>query len=627
MYLSIIGYEDISLVDGPRDGGRDVNCSRSDLRIQLSVRKDWKIKINEEATKTQKAGFKHFVYVTNRAINQGDEQDFIQEKYCCKGNVDVYIHDLNKIVTALSRPGVIRRSCERLGLLVPPKIEATADEIAMSTMLLFSPEARKTREEIISANIRAHLFKLPGDNENDIILAITNKIPGENVAQATKTIISRLQSSGKIKGPSTSLSLSVSENDTMMAAEMEFLTAAEVDIKMLSHETSLSYDHSKELLYLALDLLVRNRDLNGPGATEEALRSFMAKHNLNKIRDKVYGVLSQAASAKFKQYGETIDMILSTNTFDIYRSLGGQTQIKVVLDASVAMPLLFTLEFGAVKSRYGVAARAFIDSCKAHGFDMVVPQCYLNEMASHGNRALEKVDTFNAFTEELHQTLRYSRNAYISHYMEIKETFISEGKELSLIKFLNHFGVTKGRPLYRIENFLRSMLEKHNIGCIPGDKVRPEVFDSIFKEKPNAQRIIVEHDAIVCTTLMNDDKNGFVFSTWDNVLIKVVEGISRVLVDTPPRVIDFLSMAQRMDTENDCNYELLSSLLYMDEAVARKLAEKIDKINTVERAFELNDLIEKSKQRFGPSWVLKPDDIASLGHEESPSISLEMETF
>ena len=69
LYLGAQRYRDLSIVDGSGDGGRDVTCSRSDLRIQLSVRRDWENKINEEAAKTAAAGVKHLIYVTNRAIS------------------------------------------------------------------------------------------------------------------------------------------------------------------------------------------------------------------------------------------------------------------------------------------------------------------------------------------------------------------------------------------------------------------------------------------------------------------------------------------------------------------------------------------------------------------------------
>ena len=77
-------------------------------------------------------------------------------------------------------------------------------------------------------------------------------------------------------------------------------------------------------------------------------------------------------------------------------------------------------------------------------------------------------------------------------------------------------------------------------------------------------------------------------------------------------MIDFLSMAQGQDIEVDQSYELLSSLIYTEERAAQKLAEKIDKINSVEQAYKLRALIENARQRDGASWSLKPEDVAPL---------------
>jgi hypothetical protein len=125
MYLEQIGYRDLSVVDGVGDGGRDVVCSRADLRIQLSVRKDWDKKINEEALNTLSAGKRHLIFVTNRIISPQVEQEFLDSGYSQKGNVDLTIADLRRIATALTRPGVIHRAYEMLGMAVP--VELTAE--------------------------------------------------------------------------------------------------------------------------------------------------------------------------------------------------------------------------------------------------------------------------------------------------------------------------------------------------------------------------------------------------------------------------------------------------------------------------------------------------------------------
>lgn len=618
MYLSVLGYKELSMVDGTGDGGRDVICSRNDLRIQLSVRKDWQKKINEEANNTKISGHRHLIYVTNKIISPDAEQDFLQKIYKYKGEVDVSIHDLKRIVTALARPGVIRSAYEHLGMAVPVTLDASPNDIALSTLLLFSKEANELRETVIEANAKAQLLKKQAVTEDALVQLVANSIPGTNIERQARAAISRLRSAGKIVGNPSSLCLSATEQETMKGAETEFLAAVQADVEALSKVTMLSNDDAKQLLDLALELLMRGRELNGAGPAEESLRSFMASRNLNRRREMIFEVLSKTKSATFKQYGATIDRVFSTNTFDIYRALGRRTDIVMVLDASVAMPVIFGLEFGAVKSRYGIAALALKDACKAHNIKMVVPRCYLNEMASHGMGALDKIEIYNNLHEDARISLRASGNAYLSHYTHIRETMHSSGDELRLEEFLSHFGIVSGSPLNRIENKISSILESHNISILSNGRYEPDIFKLIDEKKPHDKKLLIEHDAIVCSRLKDDDTQGFIFATWDKIIIEIVEGISRVLADNPARVIDFLSMAQGQYIEVEQNYELLSSLIYTEERAAQKLAEKIDKINSVEQTYKLSALIEAARQRDGASWSLKPEDVAPLLDTETP---------
>ncbi len=178
MYLTRQGYRDLSIVDASGDGGRDVICSRDDLRIQLSVRKDWENKINEEAANALRAGKRHLIYVTNRAISPQAEQSFRDSKFNRKGEVDVSIHDLNVNATALAQPGTIRRSYEMLGMAPDPIISATPKEIAISTVLLFGREAKELRDNIFEANVRAWLLKHPGCSESILTHELSMILPG-----------------------------------------------------------------------------------------------------------------------------------------------------------------------------------------------------------------------------------------------------------------------------------------------------------------------------------------------------------------------------------------------------------------------------------------------------------------
>lgn len=613
MYLERLGYKELSVVDGTGDGGRDVTCSRDDLRIQLSVRKDWQKKINEEAANTKNAGRRHLIYVTNRIINPTAEQDFFEHTYAYKGEVEVSIADLRRITTVLTRPGVINRSYELLGMAVPDEVHADPKEIAVSSVLLFSAEARELREEIVEANVRAQLLRQPGMSEKAVKDALINILPGPNVERDASAALSRLRTAKRISGPASAVELAPEVREMMEAAEAELLAARMADIASLVEVTGLNEDGAGELLDIALELLIRSRDLNGAGPAEEQLRNFLASHQLSRRRAKIYDALAATSSARIRQHGQTLDRIFSTNSFDIYRALGRRTNVQLVLDASVAMPVLFGLSFGSSRSRYGVSALALRDACIAHGISMVVPNAYLNEMAYHGLvGALDRLEIYDALPKEAQTSLKASRNAYLSHFAHISETLKAQGEDLTLKEFLEHFGIVGGRPLYKVENRIRTLLDGFGIKVIEDKRYDQQVRNRIVEEKPHEYSKIVDHDAIVVTMLKNDNNKGFVFATWDKVLIDLVQDLTRVYADTPARVVDFLSMAGGQEFEREESFELLSTLLHIDERPAAKLASLIDKIASVDMAYKLDRIVTEARAKKGQDWSLSPSDIAPL---------------
>ncbi len=609
MYLEERGYKDLSIVDGTGDGGRDVVCSRGDLRIQLSVRKDWETKINDEALKTREAGKRHLIFVTNRPIGPEAEQQFLDTRYKEKGHIDVTIADLRRVSTALARPGVIRRSYEMLGMAVPLELHADPKDIAISTMLLFSQEARELRDEVIEANLRAQLLRRPETSEPALIQLVATAIPGENVDRAAKSALTRLRIAGRVQKAENGLWLSDGELLLMQAAETEFLAARKADVAALTEVTGLESEAAEKLLDIALELLVRNRDLDGQGPLETSLSSFLAEHGLSRKRSVVYHALAATATARLRQYGATVDQIFSTNSFDIYRSLGRRTDLYMVLDASVAMPVLFGLAFVEAKSRYGLAATALKRACDAHGIKMVVPRVYLNEMAAHGQGVLGWLEIYNSLPAEARETLRASENAYISHYTHISETLRQQGDKLDLNQFLGYFGISKGKSLDSIENRIQTILDQQNIKVIADGVYHQDIRNRIQREKLNQPKILIDHDAIVVTMLKDMDQKGFVLATWDKVIIDLVEELARVYADTPARVIDFLSMATGEDFECEQSYELMTTLLHIDERAAAPLAQKIEQIRSVEQAYKLDAFIREAREHKDETWSLSPQDI------------------
>lgn len=619
LYLGAQRYRNLSIVDGTGDGGRDVTCSRNDLRIQLSVRRDWENKINEEAANSAAAGKTHLIYVTNRAITPKAEEAFRASKFRFAGQIDVSIHDLNRISTALARPGRIKRAYEMMGASVAPKMHATPAEIAVSSLLLFGQEASELREQVVDANVRAWLLRHPNSHEETLVDEVVKALPGASPVKAVLSAISRLRTSGHIVGPSDAMALSKDETARMQSAEDEFLLARQADITSIMTVTSLSAEEAAQLLGLATETLLTGEDLNGGDVQAESVRQFLSARKLSRRRAEIYRVLSECAIARHFQYAKTLNEIFSTNTFDIYRALGGKTDVTMVLDTSVALPMLFGLEFQAATSRYAVGASTLLDVCRSHEIAIMVPRSYVNEMAAHGLRAIEFLDTYDALPDDLKPFLRGSGNAYLSHYSHIQTAMAKAGVEVTLAEFLSTFGIKKDAPIRRVENRILSMLESHGISTGMSAFYDADVRQQIAEAKPpHESKHIIDHDAAVCTNLINDSSRGYILATWDKILIEIVQGLARIYADSPARVTDFLSTVEGIDYEYDRSTELLTTLLHIDEHYVERVAAKIEAIKNPSQIYKLRSYVEEARSEGGDSWLPDTDDLSHFLDSSSP---------
>ncbi|WP_124902322.1 hypothetical protein [Burkholderia sp. Bp9004] len=595
LFLQSEGYRDLSIIDGTGDGGRDVSCSRTDLRIQLSVRKDWENKINSEADATRNAGKRHLIYITNRLIRDTDLAKFKNSKYKQKGEVELSVFDLNRISTSLSAPGTIKSAYERLGYLVQGKITATPKEIALSNLLLFSSEAKDLRQDVIESNIRAYIFKHPSSSNDDVVSAIGSSLPGIDIEHDARSALSRLIVRGEIVSNAGIVDLSIKTKNLMEAAEEDYTQSINKDVSSILEKYSLSVDDARRLIEMALEISAREGVLNGDGIQETALAEFISNHNLIRRKDELYEDLSKLSVARVSQYGKTLDHIFSTNTFDIYRALGRTTDVRMLLDSSVAMPLMFGLCFGSVRSRYSIAAAALHQLCQSHNISIAVPRCYVNEIVFHGKEALEFAQTYTALNEANKSALKASSNSYLSHYSHLRER--GELKEnYSLKDFLAHFGLSGNAPARQVENTIESILEDFGIEIISAGRWDADIRQEIADGKPGSPPIIIDHDASVCTFLKNSVDEGFIFSTWDKVMMSVVEGKSRIFASSPSRVADFLSMAGGSEMESTQSFNLLGSLLYCDERKAAALAARIERIESAEKAYEFQNLAAAARR-------------------------------
>lgn len=598
LFLSAKGYQSLAIVDGTGDGGRDVTCSWEHVRIQLSVQRSWEAKINKEALAAKNAGRKHLVYVTNRRIRDTERESFIQSKYTEVGVVELTVFDLDSIATSLSMPGRIAAAYEILGFVVSKKLTATPQEIALSNTMLFSKEAKELRDNALESSLKSQLFEAPGSTEATLLEIVTKSYGTTNVTRPAHSALQRLLVSGEVQQHGSVLQLSSTASAEICAAKQDFLQAKTLDLNNLCAKYSLTDSQADQLVKTALEIQARRGDFAGDEAYEIRLTQLISECNLNRRKIELYEDLSRLTCAKIAQYGDALNHIFSTDTFDIFRALGRSTKVVALLDASVAMPLLFGLSFATAKSRYGIGASALHDLCQSHQISIKVPQPYLNEMASHGKKALELLATYDLLGEESKGVLRASGNAYISHYSHIRGTSQFADK-LDLKQFLQHFGITPSAGLWSVENRLQTLLESFNIEVVSVPKGSEDIRGKIATLKRYDPAIIIDHDAAVCSYLKENTDAGFIFATWDYALTAIVESMSRIYADSPSRVVDFLSMSRGAAYETETTVSLLDSLIYCDERKVEALARKIEGIQSTELAFELQKFSDEARRANG----------------------------
>lgn len=80
----------------------------------------------------------------------------------------------------------------------------------------------------------------------------------------------------------------------------------------------------------------------------------------------------------------------------------------------------------------------------------------------------------------------------------------------------------------KIENRIEPLLNDFGVSIVRDGDYDVEIFKQIAHEKRYDPKVLIEHDARVCTYIREHDDAGYIMATWDKVVIDVVEGLSRV---------------------------------------------------------------------------------------------------
>jgi hypothetical protein len=176
-YLSLSGYSQTTLTDGPRDGGSDIGLYQlggnpEPLAVQVSIqRKGWQSKIRHDAqTARERLGRNHLVYITSRRIPNVDSQALSEELWSSQG-VTLRVIDGPAITSRFSE---LSKLSELVALLELPGAETrgrkeNAREDLAYSYAFFGADAASFRESGIDSAIASYVGRAKAPPSRDEI--------------------------------------------------------------------------------------------------------------------------------------------------------------------------------------------------------------------------------------------------------------------------------------------------------------------------------------------------------------------------------------------------------------------------------------------------------------------------
>ena len=215
-------------------------------------------------------------------------------------------------------------------------------------------------------------------------------------------------------------------------------------------------------------------------------------------------------------------------------------QIKIILDASVAIPYLISNLFLPAKGRFSRGSTYSVNIFKQKNCKITIPLDYLNECAAHLVGALNYCDNM----EEFEDSLQYSENGYVAHYYQLK--LAKEQVPDTLLKYLESISPAITRKSTHKSTMIRNVMadlqpiftdygvEFEYIDRIPEAFIR-EIQEEYAYALRNLSRKkaanLVEHDVRTLSHLKRDfseRSSQCICLTWDAVMMEVGRSINNI---------------------------------------------------------------------------------------------------
>lgn len=641
-----------SLTDGPNDGGGDfalyLNVGAVEpapIAVQVSVEKNWKSKIRKDAIKI-KSNLKitDMLYISSRRLPDA-EFIGIQDELRQTQGIRVQKMDSQSIASLTLNRALIPQVLQAMGISLPapssgPRLRHDLRKDVAYAFAFFGADAQSFRVAALERAVLAIMSQNGGEALRTNIVeevAITLGL-APNQRRQIDSAVDRMLQDGRVRAKNGSLRLEQKEADTWRGVNA-LQRKSQDNLRAVLDKVLLRYVTAETSRKRAVDLVLEDLGallFESAAATSSSLeqrrdqadRQGPVQHRLRHLQETlaVFGVpeaernatlseLSQLAAesdfGKTLLAGEIFLHLLNMRTPHLLAALGSRSRMEVIVDTSVAMPLLCVLLFEPIQHDFFLAAKHVYDQLIAHEIQITLPRQYLEETAAHLIEAYRYGDIVGTDPD-----LRASTNAFVAHYA----TMNGKPDVASFVKYLKAFGFNEAQAkgdFYAVRDVLMRRLEEHfrryNIRCGTFEARRTSLKSAeehlAYAQRMNPEirraRTTLDHDAEVVGWLYDHEIEHDVIRvlcTWDNLHSYLRQDSVNWEVLDPAVFGDVLSLAAP-ETEDLRLVSPVVVAITFSNTHAQRGAEVWDFLIRTERE-KLNDAaLREQAQAFKGDWL------------------------
>jgi hypothetical protein len=557
--LALKGYREVALTDGWRDGGTDVRTfdlppNPTPIAFQITVEWDWKAKLRADARKV-KANLKleHMTLMTSRRVPEAEFHGEAENLWRELG-VRVTKIDSQAIASAFFLAGKSTLVLESVGIEVSgpgAKPARTVRSDAAYSFVFFGKETHRFREAIVESAVISVLARNPRCAREKTVAEVATLLAlPESQHGQVDAVIDRMLQRGDIHGPAATLLLSTGLTDAAQAME-GLRVDQQRQLRKQVAETIARYGRMARPQEEAVEAVMEDLGAllldTAKAAISPTRRQVVADPIQNRLRhlhstldafglaalDRDNAVAELAALAVNSPLGsqllagELFLSIGSAKTPSLIQALGARGTVEILLDASVAIPMVCGLLFRPTSTSFSYGAQHAYSQIGSHGLTMTLPDVYLEEACAHLVAAWRKYEVI----AELDPDLERSENAFVANFAGLRA---GGGPAIAFSDYVQAFGLdasVRGMEFYAARDALVPRLQRlfdrygivvRAVGHSSGARRRAEesIAHAIHELNIERPKVVLRHDAQVLGHLFTRDastETACVLCTWDSL--------------------------------------------------------------------------------------------------------------